>query len=82
MKNDTKNVSKMFMIIAVVYVTCLLLSNLIDNAIKFFDDPTLAKITVILVNMWIGIPHTMLMSSGILSAICSVNFPIPSCFPN
>ena len=29
MKNDTKNVSKMFMIIAVVYVTCLLLSNLI-----------------------------------------------------
>ncbi len=29
MKNDTKNVSRLFMIIAVVYVTCLLLSNLI-----------------------------------------------------
>ena len=29
MKNDTKTVSRLFMIIAVVYVTCLLLSNLI-----------------------------------------------------
>ena len=29
MKNETKNVSKLFMIIAVIYVTCLLLSNLI-----------------------------------------------------
>lgn len=29
MKNETKTVSKLFMIIAVVYVTCLLLSNLI-----------------------------------------------------
>ena len=41
----------------------------VDNAIKFFEDPTLAKITVIFVNMWIGIPHTMLMSSGILMNI-------------
>ena len=29
MKNETKTVSKLFMIIAVIYVTCLLLSNLI-----------------------------------------------------
>lgn len=29
MKNDTKTVSRLFMILAVVYVTCLLLSNLI-----------------------------------------------------
>ena len=43
--------------------------NGVDNSIKFFDDPTLAKVTVILVNMWIGIPHTMLMSSGILMNI-------------
>ncbi len=41
----------------------------IDGAIPFFEDPTLAKITVIFVNMWIGIPHTMLMSSGILMNI-------------
>ena len=41
----------------------------VDHAIKFFDDPTLAKITIIFVNMWIGIPHTMLMSSGILMNI-------------
>ena len=41
----------------------------IDSAIPFFEDPTLAKITVIFVNMWVGIPHTMLMSSGILMNI-------------
>ena len=41
----------------------------VDHAIPFFEDPTLAKVTVIFVNMWIGIPHTMLMSSGILMNI-------------
>ncbi len=41
----------------------------VDNAIPFFEDPLLAKITVIIVNMWVGIPHTMLMSSGILMNI-------------
>ena len=41
----------------------------VDSAIPFFEDPTLAKITVIFVNMWVGIPHTMLMSSGILMNI-------------
>lgn len=41
----------------------------VDHAIPFFEDPTLARITVIFVNMWIGIPHTMLMSSGILMNI-------------
>ncbi len=41
----------------------------VDHAIPFFEDPTLAKITIIFVNMWIGIPHTMLMSSGLLMNI-------------
>lgn len=41
----------------------------VDHAIPFFEDPTLAKITIIIVNMWIGIPHTMLMSSGLLMNI-------------
>lgn len=41
----------------------------VDHAIPFFEDPTLAKITIIVVNMWIGIPHTMLMSSGLLMNI-------------
>lgn len=38
----------------------------ISQAIPFLTDPTLAKITVIVVNMWIGIPVTMLISTGIL----------------
>ncbi|MGYP000845328699 len=38
----------------------------IDKPIPFLTDPMLARVTVILVNMWIGIPATMLVSTGIL----------------
>lgn len=38
----------------------------IDSAIPFLTDPMWAKITVIVVNMWIGIPVTMLVSTGII----------------
>lgn len=38
----------------------------IDAAIPFLTDPNWAKITVIVVNMWIGIPATMLVSTGII----------------
>ena len=41
----------------------------INDAIPFLTDPTLAKVIIIIVNMWIGIPYTMLMSSGILMNI-------------
>ncbi|MGN0474726.1 MAG: carbohydrate ABC transporter permease [Acutalibacteraceae bacterium] len=41
----------------------------IQDTIKFFEDPLLARIVIIVVNMWIGIPYTMLMSSGILMNI-------------
>lgn len=41
----------------------------IKEAIKFLEDPTLAKITVIVVNIWIGVPYTMLLTSGILMNI-------------
>ena len=41
----------------------------INDAIPFLTDPTLAKVIIIFVNMWIGIPYTMLMSSGILMNI-------------
>lgn len=41
----------------------------IQETVKFFEDPTLARIVIIVVNMWIGIPYTMLMSSGILMNI-------------
>ena len=44
----------------------LLNLGLIDAAIPFLTDPIWAKITVIVVNMWIGIPATMLVSTGII----------------
>ena len=41
----------------------------ISRRIKFLDDPVLAKITVIVVNIWVGVPYTMLLTSGILMNI-------------
>lgn len=40
--------------------------GLIAQPLPFFTDPTWARVTVILVNLWIGIPYTMLITSGIL----------------
>ena len=39
------------------------------ESIPFFTDPTLAKITIICINLWIGIPFTMLSTTGILQNI-------------
>lgn len=41
----------------------------IRQPLPFFTDPTWAKVTVILVNLWVGIPYTMLIVSGILMNI-------------
>ena len=44
----------------------------IDKAIDFFGDasrPWLARVTVILINIWIGIPYLMLITTGILMNI-------------
>ncbi|MDE7018293.1 MAG: sugar ABC transporter permease [Lachnospiraceae bacterium] len=41
----------------------------ISSAIPFWQDPTLAKITIIVVNLWIGIPYTMLITTGLLMNI-------------
>lgn len=41
----------------------------IDSPIPFLTDATLAKVSIILVNIWIGIPYTMLMTTGILMNI-------------
>jgi len=41
----------------------------IKSPILFWKDPTLAKITVIVINIWIGIPYLMLMVTGILMNI-------------
>ena len=37
--------------------------------LPFWEDPTWARITVILINIWIGIPYLMLIATGILMNI-------------
>ncbi len=44
-------------------------SGLANSPVAFLSDPLLAKITVIIINMWIGIPYSMLIITGILSNI-------------
>ena len=39
------------------------------NAIDFWGTPTLARIMVIIINIWIGIPYLMLIATGILMNI-------------
>lgn len=41
----------------------------ISQSIPFLTDSTMAKITIIVINLWIGIPYTMLITSGILMNI-------------
>ena len=41
----------------------------ITEALPFWDDPTWARVTVILINVWIGIPYLMLIATGILMNI-------------
>ena len=41
----------------------------INSPIQFWKDTTLARIMVILVNVWIGIPYLMLIATGILMNI-------------
>lgn len=41
----------------------------IKQAIPFWTDTTLARIMVILVNIWVGIPYQMLITTGVLMNI-------------
>ena len=41
----------------------------ITTALPFWEDQTWARITVILINIWIGIPYLMLIATGILMNI-------------
>lgn len=43
--------------------------GLIDQAIPFLSSVTGARLSVLAVNLWIGIPYTMLITSGILMNI-------------
>ena len=47
----------------------LLRMHIIDNAIPFWTDPVLAKITIVVINIWIGIPYLMLIATGLLMNI-------------
>lgn len=42
---------------------------LANNYKSLWDSPTVAKALVIIINIWIGIPHLMLMATGILMNI-------------
>lgn len=41
----------------------------IKSPIPFLQDPLLAKFMIIIINMWIGIPYTMLITTGLLMNI-------------
>lgn len=43
--------------------------GIIQSYIPFLSDSSLAKITIIIVNIWIGVPYTMLITTGILMNI-------------
>lgn len=49
----------------------VLLQNLgwISEPIPFWQDATLARITIIVINLWVGIPYTLLQITGILQNI-------------
>ena len=61
-------VSKMFTDTGVVNV---LLQQLgwIESPLPFLTDANFARVLVIVINMWVGIPYTMLMATGILMNI-------------
>lgn len=43
--------------------------GIISSNIKWLEDPLLAKVVIIIVNTWVGIPYTMLTCTGILMNI-------------
>ena len=61
-------VSKMFDNAGLINATLLKL-GIIKSAIPFWTNPLLAKITIVVVNIWIGIPYLMLMATGLLMNI-------------
>ncbi|MDD4303186.1 MAG: sugar ABC transporter permease [Bacilli bacterium] len=46
-----------------------ILQDVFGTTIFFLRDKNIARITVILVNCWVGVPYTMLITSGILMNI-------------
>lgn len=44
-------------------------AGLIDTSLPFFTNTTWARVTVIVINLWVGIPYTLLQVTGILQNI-------------
>lgn len=44
-------------------------TGLIDQSLPFFTNATWARVTVIVINLWVGIPFTLLQVTGILQNI-------------
>ncbi len=61
-------VSKMFARNGLINLT-LMDWGWIKEPLPFWENPTWARITVIIINIWIGIPYLMLITSGILMNI-------------
>lgn len=40
-----------------------------DGALPFFTDPMWARVTVIVINIWVGVPYTLLQLTGVLQNI-------------
>lgn len=40
-----------------------------DSSLPFFTDPTWARVTVIVINIWVGVPYTLLQLTGVLQNI-------------
>lgn len=47
----------------------LLRHNIISEALPFWTNPTWARVTVIVINLWVGIPYLMLIATGLLMNI-------------
>ena len=43
--------------------------GVIKTALPFFTDATWARVTIIIINMWVGIPYTVMSVTGILQNI-------------
>ncbi len=43
--------------------------GIIDQAIPWLSDPLLAKVTLVVVNMWFGFPFWMVLMSGVMTSI-------------
>lgn len=61
-------VSKMFATDGLVN-SYLMKWGLIETAIPFWTNPTYARILIIIINCWIGIPYLMLIATGLLMNI-------------